>query len=209
VRIILSFFFILLAFLSKTSIHALKGKENKESNHSKIKQDQRMKEKTILLSKAEILKKLKELKNKPIPTELSTGAMCYKVAMPPDRIDYICPVCGEKTLYLKNPAFPILKELPSMRSLVKPLEKYGIVLDERALCKKCQTQTSEKTVCLIIPYLENVNQPHKKCPIRDHELKLLNDFFNGKDKYANEYDVETPLVNYLQNLYKIFGLKNE
>lgn len=51
------------------------------------------------LSREDIQKQLAVIAKSPPPLGQPPGAMCYKVAAPPSRIDYVCPTCGEKTLY--------------------------------------------------------------------------------------------------------------
>ena len=92
------------------------------------------------LSHQEIQKQLAQIASKPAPKKLVMGAMCYKVAGPPSRIDYVCPTCGEKTLYaledssgettrdLQWRAINDIQELESLRRLAQQIKKLDISL---------------------------------------------------------------------------------
>jgi hypothetical protein len=47
----------------------------------------------------ELRRRLEELARSEPPLDLSSGAMCYSVAAPSEVVEYLCPVCGQKTLY--------------------------------------------------------------------------------------------------------------
>jgi len=44
---------------------------------------------------------LAELAQKSAPTNLSLGAMCYDMPCPPERVDYVCPVCENRTIFIE------------------------------------------------------------------------------------------------------------
>ena len=74
------------------------------------------------LSQTRINEMLEKLETTQAP-EPRMGAMCYDMAGPPNRVEYVCPVCGEKTLYTEQKAFLIGAELESCRRLNKTLSK--------------------------------------------------------------------------------------
>lgn len=51
------------------------------------------------MQRDEMRKRLEELAKSAPPKDLSSGAMCYEMATPPERAEYVCPACGDKTLY--------------------------------------------------------------------------------------------------------------
>lgn len=63
--------------------------ENASSADPQIKGD-------VSAAEPDIDKLLKRLAEKPVPAELNFGAMCYKMAMPPDRAEYVCSVLRDK-----------------------------------------------------------------------------------------------------------------
>lgn len=56
------------------------------------------------MTRDEIRKRLEELAASAPPKDLSLGAMCYSMAEPPETAAYICPRCGERTLYGCRPS---------------------------------------------------------------------------------------------------------
>jgi predicted RNA-binding Zn-ribbon protein involved in translation (DUF1610 family) len=86
------------------------------------------------LDRAAVRAMLKRLADAPPPTKLAVGAMCYVVSPAPPRVDYICPKCGERTLYdsskvaTEKPydmgiAWTVERELPQCRSEFQELRK--------------------------------------------------------------------------------------
>ena len=84
---------------------------------------------------------LAELVEKPTPEE--TGAVfasCYMRSAPTDRIEYVCPTCGEKTLYA-NCAAATVKEVQRYHEQgCDEVCQLGldVTLDERTLCASCK-----------------------------------------------------------------------
>ena len=97
------------------------------------------------LDRAAVRAMLKRLADAPPPTKLAVGAMCYVVSPAPPRVDYICPKCGERTLYDSSKvtaeklhddmitALTVERELPWCRSEFQELRKvagHAMELDE-------------------------------------------------------------------------------
>ena len=98
VILLLTFGFVFTNKLSaqtkKNSKNEIKSKEKLEIVNDTIKP---------LYSKEQIEEKLKYLAETPPPSDLSFGAMCYSIAISStDSFTYICPICGERTIYKKN-----------------------------------------------------------------------------------------------------------
>jgi hypothetical protein len=51
------------------------------------------------LNLKDIQKQLEVIAKTPPPMKLSLGAMCYEPVEPSNRMEYVCPVCSEKTIY--------------------------------------------------------------------------------------------------------------
>lgn len=47
----------------------------------------------------DLRRRLEDLARSEPPTDLSHGAMCYEMTGPPEVAEYLCPVCGQKTMY--------------------------------------------------------------------------------------------------------------
>ena len=87
--------------------------------------------------------------------------MCYKVAGPPDRLDFTCPVCGEKTLYameenngtrkLDNSLSRLIQyDIQTCRRLVKEITGVKLTLDESQFCGHCNPVISDPKLILIL-----------------------------------------------------------
>jgi len=204
---LMSFILCVIAFFSRGVLQAeSKNQKNKETSGKKQK-EKKMEETKIILSRSEIAEKLKELKKKPLPKNLSIGAECYEIAQKPERVEYVCPVCGNKTLYTNSLNFDLVEQISYLRALSETLKKYGITLEERALCKNCQKQVSEKSLCIMIPYQEDGQNIYRRCEINETDLVLLKEFLSGKDIHQGFTDEETPLAEYIERLQVLLGVK--
>jgi hypothetical protein len=163
------------------------------------------------LSRDETKARLKKLSESPPPKDLKMGAECYKVAMPPDRAEYLCPVCGERTLFVSekgrnaDAAF-ITRELPDCRRLIKEIKGLDVELDESQFCKKCSPSAKNPSLILIVRY-RGQNAPFKCAHIDRDDLVLLREFAEGKDRHRDSYDFETPLKEHIKRLNELLGVK--
>lgn len=151
-------------------------------------------------------KLLKAVSERPVPQKLSSGAMCYSMAAPPDRAEYVCPSCGAKTLHsLRNAglgyqALSILE----YRAYVDQLKQLGldIRLDESCLCRACTTE-SGKTLALEVAYKEKKT----RSGLRDiNDLRKLLAFVEGRLVWKGEQDEEHPLKPELPRIRLLLGL---
>ena len=154
-----------------------------------------------MYSKKNIEDKLKILAKTSPPKELAIGAMCYSVSMPPDNAQYICPSCGEKTLYkrddYKNGIIIIdncLQGIHQCRSGVEKIKGINIKLDESQFCKKCSTDIEEPQLCLLVN-INNKKDTTKVCNINVKDINLINEFLHNEFKHKGSYDEELPLLN--------------
>ena len=161
-----------------------------------------------LLSKSEYTNKLEQLpKNIDIIRE-PISAMCYDTAVPLDRIQYVCPVCGEMTLYpstsnIGNEA----QKAPYYRSLVDKITKIDVKLDESQLCEKCNPNAKSRELCLIVKFDKN-SKPHKTCGITGIDINSLYEYSEGKNIDGTSMYLHTPLTNNEKNrLEELLGVK--
>jgi len=134
------------------------------------------------------------------------GAMCYSPVPIYRSADYICPVCGEKTIYTNYYASLIERELPYMRTMAN-FKNMDIKLDESQFCKKCSPQIEEPKLCLIVKY--EAEAEHITCDISRNDLKILNEFFGGSVVHKTFNDAEQPLKDYLVRIEELLGVKIE
>lgn len=158
-----------------------------------------------ILSKKDIENKLINLLKSEEPQNLAIGAMCYKVAAPPNRVEYICPNCNEKTLWTEQTAYFIDSEIYKCRQIIENLGFENLKLKEIDFCKNCSPLIENPSLKLEIHYDEN--EIHS-FPTNSTNLTLLKELLEGKDKHTDNYDYETPLKNYIFNLQHTTGIKN-
>ena len=158
------------------------------------------------LTRSEIIQKLTDLAQKPPPGKLSEGAMCYKVAAPPNRAEYICPVCGERTLYTDDLARVVNRDIPECRSLAESIKGVELTLDESRFCKKCSPDLKEEPSLCIITKFSGEEKNKEVCGIGPEDLKLMNEFMTGKSAHRNDYDYETPLKDHLDRIAYLLGI---
>jgi hypothetical protein len=158
-----------------------------------------------LFSKQQIKEKLEALANAPAPENLKMGAMCYKMVAPPDRAEYICPVCGERTVYTDDLARFIGKELPVCRTLEDSISGIGFDLDEKSFCKKCSPDVKTPSLCLHTKYAGESDE-NTVCDINSYDMQLIYEFMKGKQVHLDNYDNETPLKNYSDRLSQLLGI---
>lgn len=161
-----------------------------------------------LFSKQQIKEKLEMLANTPAPELLKSGAMCYKVAAPPNRTEYVCPLCGERTLHTDNNARFIERELPVCRTLTDSIGGIDLILDEKLFCKKCSPDSKEPSLCIHTKFAGDTTA-NTICDIDSNDMQLLYEFMKGKLTHSDDYDNETPLKNYTERLSELLGVKIE
>ncbi|MGD9126609.1 MAG: hypothetical protein PVH19_04450 [Planctomycetia bacterium] len=172
------------------------------------------------MSRAEIESMLKKIETSEAPKP-KMGAMCYDVAMPPNRGEYVCPVCGEKTLYAtKNekdpdskdgtlsvdwPAIKILQwDLKACRREMEAIHKdskLALTLDESSFCKKCQPKAKKQELQLKVTYDDG--KTYTVSSINHSDLLLLRDFLKGQLSFATENDGTYPIRQNLKRLREL------
>lgn len=168
-----------------------------------------------MFSKKQIDEKLKHLAETPAPTKLSFGAECYKMAYTDHSIyEYICPECGEKTVYSKkkNPEKAyfiqhIEKDINLCRREVQKVSGINIKLDESQFCKHCRPQKDDPVMCLLVN-IAGQSETTKVCNIDSKDIQLIQEFLSDKLVHTGEQDEETPLVNNIVRIKELLGIKN-
>jgi hypothetical protein len=177
-----------------------------------------------VFTRAELRERLISLaeSDPPRDKDLSPGAMCYEMAAPPDRYDYTCPLCGEKTLYAANDIpetdrerivgsyiYTITLELEPCRRLVGLIRGLDIVLDESEFCAFCYPGAEKvkiPRICIIINYPDQ-KEPRRICDISSDDLILLKEFMDGSKIHRYSNDWEIPLKNEIKRLEELLGIR--
>jgi hypothetical protein len=164
---------------------------------------------TIPLTRADLDAKLKALAANPSPAKLSPGAMCYESIAPPNRLEHVCPQCGEKTLYpTGTPTYGIVSALGHCRRLVQELRTRGldVKLDEQPLCRRCQPDAKTPGVSLILRF-EGEPNPQTVPNITPNDLQLLLELVTGKAVHDGGAGGESALKDHLPRLRELLGAK--
>ena len=165
------------------------------------------------LKQFQLEKLLAELAEKPAPKEKrGPSAMCYEMSAPSDRIEYVCPQCGEKTIYSASVAkindvdfasitredliafeseWQVMHDLQSLqynRNRLENLRKLGIdaSLDERAFCGVCKTTAEFPDEKLALYLNVRLNGKTSAARLYDNDWIKLFAFLNGKDEWVTD-----------------------
>jgi hypothetical protein len=134
--------------------------------------------------------------------------MCYEVAVAPDRADYVCPTCGEKTLYTDDQTELIQSDLQACRrelEAIQGLTDVSLFLDESSFCKKCRPDAKKRELKLKITYEDG--KTHTTSPVDLSDMILLRDFFKGQLSYETWNDGTAPLKENLDRLRELLGVE--
>lgn len=144
------------------------------------------------------------------PPEPVMGAMCYEAMAYPDVAEYICPVCGEKTVYSSmNTAF-IEWELSGCRRLadsIDSLTEFHVYLDESQFCQACSDSVFEDPDILLVVSPPGEGETVNSVSITD--LRMLESFLQGNLYYTTFNDGQQPLQEYAPRLRELLGLDGE
>jgi hypothetical protein len=141
------------------------------------------------LTREQIAEKLKTLRQAPKPADLKMGALCYEMAAPPNRAEYVCPVCHEKTLYAVKEGGAsytevefVLHQIDGCRRLAKNLPGLAASVDEREFCRKCSPKLEHPALVLVFRLAGETSERRFR-GISPEDLTILAAFLAGKDRY--------------------------
>ncbi len=162
------------------------------------------------LSKTEVNMLLARLKVEKAP-ESVMGAMCYSPMMLPASAEYVCPVCGEKTLYESSNTAFIEWELAGCRRMVESINQntdFEVTLQEELYCDFCSPNPDEDNPTLFLKTTyengdEFINQ------ISPTDLRMLDSFVQGNLYYSTSNDARYPLQDYAERMAILLGLENK
>ena len=169
-------------------------------------------EKVSQATNADIERMLQRVETAPVSAP-KMGAMCYAPLPPETHYEYVCPVCGEKTLYAAGtneyyvPAANIEAFRRARTAAQEAAAKAGaaVALDEKQYCRKCLpefTKTPQPAVEVTLP--DGHVQRTEAVQLQD--LWMLRDFFSGKTVLVGGNDSESPLKNDLPRLRELLGM---
>ncbi|MDQ7823540.1 MAG: hypothetical protein RDV48_12145 [Candidatus Eremiobacteraeota bacterium] len=163
------------------------------------------------LTRKELEERLTRLKDSPPPQKCQMGAMCYAPRLEPKSVQYTCPACGAKTVYAAGtlPGFTVnqaewlVKNAGLMRRSVKDITELSVTLDESQLCRKCSPKVSEPHLYLVVKYKGGSARTKDAT---NGDVRLIQEFLEGKDRHKGFQDEETSLKDHLQRLRILLGI---
>lgn len=136
------------------------------------------------------------------------GAMCYRPAAPPDRFEYICPVCGGRTWYSGETAETLAREADAMRRAMLEIggnPYFLAMLDESAFCPSCAGGSPEPPrFRLDIVYARGDTV---SSVVGLYDLQLLAGLVRGELSFTDSYDARLPLKDSLSRLRTLLGVQ--
>jgi hypothetical protein len=161
------------------------------------------------ISRDDINKQLEKIAKDPAPTKLVPGASCYKVAMPPDRIEYHCPKCKTKVFLDRNTA-PMggFIKIEQIRSWADELRKLGLDcrIDESDFCPKCsKDKVFDKEHPRALYWVITVDKHEIRNKVEAFDYPLLKAFMKKELKVKAARDWESAIKQHLPRLRQLLG----
>jgi hypothetical protein len=158
------------------------------------------------MSRVQIEQMLQNLQKQKAPKQ-TMGAMCYMVAGPPSTAEYVCPVCGHKTLYSKGDTAFVTWELGACRREFDQALKVSdlkMSLDESSFCAQCSPNADKHELVLNIAYSDG--STHSAGGIRQTDLRMLYYFLKGSLSFKGLQDGTELLKEHLPRLSELLGV---
>jgi hypothetical protein len=161
------------------------------------------------LTREQLSDRLQKLAETPPPTQLSTGADCYKVAMPPDTADHVCPRDGSRTSYSKNATVARrVRELPSLRQAASTLPGIKASIDDSEFCRVCTPKAPADPQPVLVVTLPGGGERRTRA-VTDDDLQVLREFAMGSLKHEGGQGYETPLKDRLPRIRELLGMDDK
>ena len=158
------------------------------------------------LSKKDILAKLAELKEKPLPKNLNPGAMCYAKAVYKDTSEFVCPVCNHRTLHTGYMSQHLKYDVPRAKSVAARIKTMNLRIDETHFCEKCRPKDAYVAMCLVVSYPDEPAE-HKTCSVSAMDLVMIEEFLSGSTVHHSSQDNEMPMQECIPRLETLLGIK--
>jgi hypothetical protein len=165
--------------------------------------------KMLGMSRDDVETMLESVERKELP-EPVMGAMCYEPVSAPSVSEYICPVCGERTLYDDDYSTILrVEDLFLTRSLFDSLQVVAdldLLLDETSFCSICGSGDAGPYPVLVVDLTDA--EPCSSVVSND-DLRLLIGFFSGETSYATVNEGTLPLKPELDRIRTLLGLSGD
>ncbi len=157
-------------------------------------------------TRQDIETRLKALAESEVPKNLNPGAMCYEMAAPPDYAVYVCPKCGQKTMYARTEYFHIVDEAQECRNAIANIPGLDLRLEEKNFCHACDPDTTQAPQLNLAIRYKGENQEEIISGVNAEDLALMYEFMNGDKTHAYFNEREEPLKDYLDRLERLLSL---
>jgi len=163
--------------------------------------------------KQEIEKLLVDFAEKKLPENYKMSACHGDGFGPPPRIEYVCPICGVKSILKNKVESDIKEQILTARRSAMSIKKLGykIALDERSLCVNCRIKMNPRPRFGEL-YLDfTLNGKTTRTLLKKHDMQKLQSFFEGKltwfgDFYEHANWKESLLEPEIPRIRELLGL---
>ncbi len=159
----------------------------------------------LVKSRREDIRRLLERVELEEAPEYVSGAMCYGPMAYPERAEYICPVCGERTLYGSPEAWFLQNDIHNMRRMAEGLSETGYfeAFLEETYCSFCNPG-AQGSVWLVIVYEEGDTV---RTVVNLQDLRMVQGLLRGGLVFSGETDNLLPLKDRVDRLRTILGIE--
>ncbi len=158
------------------------------------------------LRREDLAPRLRVIAEAPPPEELRPGAMCYAPRRLPQHVEYVCGVCGARTVYALHPGDWVEIELPLCRKAFAEITGLRARLDETPLCAACTPGKREPSVAVELQFAGET-QWRRVEGLQADDLRLLAEFGADLRVHRGDHDFEVPLRDRLERLEQLLGVK--
>jgi len=121
------------------------------------------------------------------------GAMCYEIAIEPERMEYTCPICGERSFHAACAGLIDDQALIACRRLLQELPlREMFTLDETSFCKKCRPEAKKPELVLCVRYNDGATDTIHGTDAGS--MTLLTDVLSGRRRTDDPEIQNSPLA---------------
>jgi hypothetical protein len=115
---------------------------------------------------------------------------CYFTVSPLERLDFVCPVCGERTTLGGEENTKLIAEIDLCRRLFAQIPaSAGMKLDETEYCRKCSPLVKSPAPILMVPTASGKVRRVRR--VTSDELRQLGDYFEASPAVQDKMRVES------------------
>lgn len=146
------------------------------------------------------------------PPDPVSGAMCYAPMAYPDSAEYICPLCGEKTVYSGSQITLVEWGLPGARRLGESINsstEFNVVLDETLFCEFCCDSSDLDIDPALVLRVFHQDGSETVNTVSEFDLRMLFSFLQGRLFYMTSNDGQEPLRDHSDRIRQLLGIEEE